>query len=248
MAEAPATVIRVALLDDHEVVRSGVANLVNAQPDMEVVGEAGTVRDIVAVVASATPDVAVLDVRLDEDEGNGIAACREIRSEHPNTACLILTSFADDQALVDASLAGAAGFVLKQIRGNDLVESIRKVAAGAQLLDSAETRMAMQRLRQTDAGALEQLTDQERRVFDLIGEGFSNKEIGAALSIAEKTVKNYVSQVLAKLFLIHTSPVRVLKIDRRVRSLLCERADKTRNMIFRSQLADHAASYMRASV
>ena len=219
VTEAPTTVIRVALLDDHEVVRSGVANLVNSQPDMEVVGEAGTVRDILSVVTATTPDVAVLDVRLEEDEGNGIAACREIRSEHPETACLILTSFADDQALVDASLAGAAGFVLKQIRGNDLIESIRKVAGGAQLLDSAETRMAVQRLRSTDAGALDQLTDQERRVFDLIGEGFSNKEIGAALSIAEKTVKNYVSQVLAKLGMVRRTEAAVLaaRLEERTR-------------------------------
>ena len=219
VAEAPATVIRVALLDDHEVVRSGVANLVNAQPDMEVVGEAGSTRESLAVVASTTPNVAVLDVRLEEDEGDGIAVCREIRSEHPETACLILTSFADDQARIDASIAGAAGFVLKQIRGNDLIESIRKVANGAQLLDSAETRMAMQRLRASDAGALDQLTDQERRVFDLIGEGFSNKEIGAALSIAEKTVKNYVSQVLAKLGMVRRTEAAVLaaRLEERTR-------------------------------
>lgn len=219
VTEAPATMIRVALLDDHEVVRSGVANLVNAQPDMEVVGEAGSTREILAVVANAAPNVAVLDVRLEEDEGDGIAACREIRSEHPETACLILTSFADDQARIDASIAGAAGFVLKQIRGNDLIESIRKVANGAQLLDSAETRMAMQRLRASDAGALDQLTDQERRVFDLIGEGFSNREIGAALSIAEKTVKNYVSQVLAKLGMVRRTEAAVLaaRLEERTR-------------------------------
>lgn len=219
MTEPPTTVIRVALLDDHEVVRSGVANLVNAQPDMEVVGEAGSTREILAVVAGTAPDVAVLDVRLEEDEGDGIAACREIRSEHPETACLILTSFADDQARIDASIAGAAGFVLKQIRGNDLVESIRKVANGAQLLDSAETRMAMQRLRASDAGALDQLTDQERRVFDLIGEGFSNREIGAAMSIAEKTVKNYVSQVLAKLGMVRRTEAAVLaaRLEERTR-------------------------------
>ena len=219
VTQAPPTMIRVALLDDHEVVRSGVANLVNAQADMEVVGEAGSVREILSVVGHTKPHVAVLDVRLEEDEGNGIAACREIRSDHPETACLILTSFADDQALVDASMAGAAGFVLKQIRGSDLIESIRKVAGGAQLLDSAETRMAVQRLRSTDAGALDQLTDQERRVFDLIGEGFSNKEIGAALSIAEKTVKNYVSQVLAKLGMVRRTEAAVLaaRLEERTR-------------------------------
>lgn len=210
VSPTPPKVIRVALLDDHEVVRNGVANLVNAQEDMEVVGEAGSVRDILSVVRLTRPNVAVLDVRLEEDEGNGIAACRDIRSEHPDTACLILTSFADDQALVDASMAGAAGFVLKQIRGSDLIESIRKVAGGAQLLDSAETRMALQRLKDSDAGMLKQLTDQERRVFDLIGEGFSNREIGSALSIAEKTVKNYVSQVLAKLGMVRRTEAAVM--------------------------------------
>ena len=210
VSPTPPNVIRVALLDDHEVVRNGVANLVNAQEDMEVVGEAGSVRDILSVVRHTRPNVAVLDVRLEEDEGNGIAACRDIRSEHPDTACLILTSFADDQALVDASMAGAAGFVLKQIRGSDLIESIRKVAGGAQLLDSAETRMALQRLKDSDAGMLKQLTDQERRVFDLIGEGFSNREIGSALSIAEKTVKNYVSQVLAKLGMVRRTEAAVM--------------------------------------
>ena len=216
---APPTTIRVVLLDDHEIVRSGVANMVNSHDDMEVVGEASTAAEIVRVVARERPDVAVLDVRLGEDDGNGIAACREIRSEFPDTACLILTSFADDEAMVDASIAGAAGFVLKQIRGNDLIESIRKVAAGALLLDAAETRMAMQRLRSTEAGALEHLTDQERRVFDLIGEGFSNREIGEALSIAEKTVKNYVSQVLAKLGMVRRTEAAALaaRLEERTR-------------------------------
>jgi len=207
MSEGP---IRVVLLDDHEIVRHGVAELVNAQPDMEVVGEGGTAREILQAVATTKPDVAVLDVRLGEDDGNGIATCREIRSEHPETQCLILTSFEDDAALVDASLAGAAGYVLKQIRGNDLIESIRKVAGGAQLLDAAETRMAMQRLRSSEAGALEELTDKERRVFDLIGEGFSNRQIGEELYIAEKTVKNYVSSVLAKLGMVRRTEAAAL--------------------------------------
>lgn len=216
---APPSTIRVVLLDDHEIVRAGVANMVNAQDGMEVVGEAATAKQIVSVVARERPDVAVLDVRLGDDDGNGIAACREIRSDYPDTACLILTSFADDEAMVDAAMAGAAGFVLKQIRGNDLVESIRKVAAGAQLLDAAATRMAMQRLRSTEAGALEHLTDQERRVFDLIGEGFSNREIGDALSIAEKTVKNYVSQVLAKLGMVRRTEAAALaaRLEERTR-------------------------------
>lgn len=207
MTTAP---IRVALLDDHEIVRHGVADLVNAQADMEVVGEAATAGEMLQTVADTTPDVAVLDVRLGEDDGNGIATCREIRSTHPDTQCLILTSFEDDSALVDASLAGAAGYVLKQIRGNDLIESIRKVAGGAQLLDAAETRMAMQRLRSTEAGSLDELTEKERQVFDLIGEGFSNRQIGEELYIAEKTVKNYVSSVLAKLGMVRRTEAAAL--------------------------------------
>lgn len=202
--------IRVALLDDHEIVRHGVAELVNAQDDMVVVGEAGTAAEMLQTVAATAPDIAVLDVRLGDDDGNGIAACREIRSAHPETRCLILTSFEDDAALVDAALAGAAGYVLKQIRGNDLIESIRKVAGGAQLLDAAETRMAMQRLRSTEAGALDELTDKERRVFDLIGEGYSNRQIGEELYIAEKTVKNYVSSVLAKLGMVRRTEAAAL--------------------------------------
>ena len=202
--------IKVALLDDHEIVRHGVAELVNAQADMEVVGEASTAAEIVRTVVALEVDVAVLDVRLGDDAGNGIAACREIRSARPECQCLMLTSFEDDEALVDASLAGAAGFVLKQVRGNDLVESIRKVASGAQLLDAAETRMAMQRLRDTEAGSLETLTEKERQVFDLIGEGCSNREIGEQMFIAEKTVKNYVSSVLAKLGLVRRTEAAAL--------------------------------------
>ena len=202
--------IRVALLDDHEIVRHGVAELVNAQDDMEVVGQAGTANEMLKTIGATSPDIAVLDVRLGDDDGNGIAACREIRSEYPDTQCLILTSFEDDAALVDAALAGAAGYVLKQIRGNDLIDSIRKVAGGAQLLDAAETRMAMQRLRSTEAGALEELTEKERRVFDLIGEGFSNRQIGEELYIAEKTVKNYVSSVLVKLGMVRRTEAAAL--------------------------------------
>ncbi len=202
--------ISVVLLDDHEIVRHGVADLVNAQADMQVVGQAATAREMLRTVAATQPDVAVLDVRLGEDDGNGIATCREIRSSHPETQCLILTSFEDDAAIVDASLAGAAGYVLKQIRGNDLIDSIRKIAGGAQLLDAAETRMAMQRLRSTEAGALDELTEKERRVFDLIGEGFSNRQIGEELYIAEKTVKNYVSSVLAKLGMVRRTEAAAL--------------------------------------
>lgn len=188
---------RVFLLDDHEIVRRGVAQLVDAQDDMEVVGESGAVQGTLSAIQSCAPDVAVLDVRL--GDGNGIAMCREIRSEFPDLPCLMLTSFADDQALLEAALAGASGYVLKEIRSNDLVESIRKVAGGAQLLDSAEVRMRMQKVRDTEEGKLAELTPQERRIFDLIGEGMSNKQIAGEMFLAEKTVKNYISNMFVKL-------------------------------------------------
>ncbi|MEL7155576.1 MAG: response regulator transcription factor [Actinomycetota bacterium] len=189
--------ITVFLLDDHEVVRRGVAGLLEAEPDLRVVGEAGSAAEALPGIRRSQPDVAVLDVRL--DDGNGIEVCREIRSAHPEVACLMLTSYADDRALIDAAVAGAAGFVLKQVRGNQLVDSIRRVADGAQLLDDATVRLGLQRLKDTDEGLVDTLTPQERRVFELIGEGHSNREIGNELFLAEKTVKNYVSSVLAKL-------------------------------------------------
>lgn len=188
---------RVFLLDDHEIVRRGIAQLLEAENDLVVVGEAGSASSALSEIRNCKPDVAVLDVRL--GDGSGIEVCREIRAAHPDTACLMLTSFADDQALLDAALAGAAGYVLKEIRSNDLVTSIRKVAAGAQLLDSAEVRMRMQRLRETVEGQVSELTPQERRIFDLIGEGMSNREIAEDMYLAEKTVKNYISNMFAKL-------------------------------------------------
>jgi DNA-binding NarL/FixJ family response regulator len=189
--------IRVFLLDDHEIVRRGVADVINAEPDMVVVGEAATTAVVVDAVGDTQPDVAVLDVRL--EDGNGIEACREIRSTYPEIACLILTSFADDQAIVDAAVAGAAGYVLKQIKSDELVAAIRKVAAGSQLLDGATVRFRMKRLRESDEGRVLELTDRERRIFELIGEGYSNRQIAEELRLAEKTVKNYVSNLLAKL-------------------------------------------------
>lgn len=189
--------IRVFLLDDHEVVRRGVAEMLNNEPDIEVVGEAAEAAEALATVKRCEPDVALLDVRL--GDGNGIEVCRDIRAAHPEVACLVFTSFTDDQAVVDASMAGAAGYVLKQVRGNDLVGAIRKVADGAVLLDSATVRMALSRLRSSGRGVVDELTDQERRIFELIGEGMSNREIAAEMYLAEKTVKNYVSSLLAKL-------------------------------------------------
>jgi len=189
--------IRVFLLDDHEIVRRGVADLLGAEPDIEIVGEAAGASEALREVERCSPDVAVLDVRL--EDGNGIEVCRDIRSAHPEIACLILTSFADDHALVDASFAGAAGYVLKQIRSNDLVESIRKVSVGATLLDAATVRLAMSRLKDSEEGLVATLTPQEHKIFDLIGEGRSNRQIAEEMFLAEKTVKNYVSNLLSKL-------------------------------------------------
>ena len=196
-APSGSRVTRVFLLDDHEVVRRGLTDLVNAEPDLEVVGEAGSAAETLPAVARCKPDVAVLDVRL--EDGNGIETCRDIRSAHPEIACLILTSFDDDQALIDAAMAGASGYVLKQIRSNDLIESIRKVATGAQLLDSATVRLAVQRVKESDTGLVATLTAQEHRIFELIGDGYSNRQIADELFLAEKTVKNYVSNMLSKL-------------------------------------------------
>lgn len=191
--------IRVFLLDDHEVVRRGVAAAIEAEDDLTVVGEAGTADDAVAGIAETRPDVAVLDVRLGEGEHNGIAVCQQITTDQPEVKVLILTSFDSDRALVDAGLAGASGFILKQIRSNELVDAIRGVAAGRRYLDDAEVRLASRRLREGEEGRLEDLTPQERRIFDLIGEGCTNRQIAQEMYLAEKTVKNYVSNMLAKL-------------------------------------------------
>ncbi|MFD4257217.1 response regulator [Streptomyces sp. NPDC058534] len=192
--------IRVFLLDDHEVVRRGVHDLLSGEADIEVVGEAGTVADAAARVMATRPDVAVLDVRL--PDGSGVEVCRDIRSRDESVRCLMLTSFADDEALFDAIMAGASGYVLKDIRGAELLSAVRGVAAGKSLLDPAATARVLERLR--DGGAkpddrLARLTDQERRILELIGEGMTNRAIGERLHLAEKTIKNYVSSLLAKL-------------------------------------------------
>jgi len=192
--------IRVFLLDDHEVVRRGVHELLSVEDDIEVVGEAGTAADALARIPAVRPDVAVLDVRL--PDGSGVEVCREIRSRDDSVQCLMLTSYADDEALFDAIMAGASGYVLKAIRGAELLEAVRGVAAGRSLLDPAATARVLERLR--DGGAkqddrLAHLTDQERRILDLIGEGLTNRQIGERLHLAEKTIKNYVSSLLSKL-------------------------------------------------
>jgi DNA-binding NarL/FixJ family response regulator len=195
--DQPGDPIRVFLLDDHEVVRRGIAATLELEPDLTVVGEASSASDALAVVRRCKPDVAVLDVRL--GDGSGIDVCRQITSEFENVRSLILTSFDSDRALVDAGLAGAAGFVLKEIRGRQLAEAIRHVASGRRLLDDAQVRLALRRLRDSEEGRLYDLTPQERRIFDLIGEGWTNRQIAREMYLAEKTVKNYVSNLLAKL-------------------------------------------------
>jgi DNA-binding NarL/FixJ family response regulator len=193
------TSIRVFLLDDHEVVRRGIRDVLESEPDIIVVGEAGTAAEALARVPAVKPDVAILDVRLPDDDG--VSVCRELRSKLPELACLMLTSFGDDEALLSAIMAGAAGYLLKQVRGSDIVGAVRTVAAGGSMLDPRMTATVIQRLREPPTGddPVASLSEQERRVFDLIGEGLTNRQIGEQMFLAEKTVKNYVSGVLAKL-------------------------------------------------
>ena len=191
--------IRVFLLDDHEVVRRGVADLLESEGDIEVIGEASTAAQAMARVPALNPQVAVLDVQL--PDGNGVTVCRDLRSQFPDLKCLMLTSFEDDEALLDAIVAGASGYVPKQIRGTDLIGAVRTVAAGGSLLDPSATARVMQRIRKeaNKTDPLSDLTDQERKILDLIGEGMTNRQIGEQLFLAEKTVKNYVTSILDKL-------------------------------------------------
>jgi DNA-binding NarL/FixJ family response regulator len=209
-------VIRVFLLDDHEVVRRGVADLLEAEPDVVVVGEAATAAEALSRVPAIRPDVAVLDVRL--PDGDGVTVCRELRSQLPDLRCIMLTSFADDDALFDAIMAGATGYVLKQIRGNDLVGAIRTVASGQSLLDPRTTARVLDRMRETAnrrRDPLATLTDQERVVLEHIGEGLTNRQIAQRMFLAEKTVKNYVSHLLAKLGMERRTQAAVLAAELR---------------------------------
>lgn len=192
--------LRVFLVDDHEMVRRGVRDLLEEEPDMVVVGEAATAAAAVPAIGRLVPDVAVLDARL--PDGHGVDVCRDVRSAHREVACLMFTSYDDEDAIMAAIMAGAAGYLLKQIRGIDLVDAVRRVAAGQSLLDPAVTETVLARLRTGDLrqpDPLAVLSEQERRVLALIAEGLTNREIGARLYLAEKTVKNYVSSLLAKL-------------------------------------------------
>lgn len=195
--------IRVFLVDDHEVVRRGLRDLLESEPDIEVAGEAGTFAQAVARGPALRPDVAVLDVRL--PDGDGIGVCRELRSRMPELACLMLTSFDDDDALLDAIMAGASGYVLKQIKGGDLVSAVRAVASGQSMLDPATTARLMTNLRRDEGPSapenqvLAGLSPRELDVLELIGEGLTNRQIGQRLYLSEKTVKNHISRLLAKL-------------------------------------------------
>jgi DNA-binding NarL/FixJ family response regulator len=206
-------VIRVFLVDDHEVVRRGIADLLESD-EMTIAGEAGSVAEALARVPAVRPVVAVLDVRL--PDGNGVQLCRDLRSEMPDLKCLMLTSFDDDDALIGAIMAGAAGFVLKQVRGSDLVQAVKTVAAGGSLLDARSTAAVMRRIQAEQEEAARQsdptqsLTDQERAVLQLIAEGMTNRQIGERLYLAEKTVKNYVSHLLAKLGVSHRTQAAIL--------------------------------------
>jgi two-component system response regulator DevR len=190
--------VRVALVDDHEVVRRGLRDLLDGEPGIEVVAEAGGVEEALVRVGATAPDVVVVDVRL--PDGDGVALCRSLRQLDPAPRCLVLTAFDDERALVEAIMAGASGYLLKQVRGQDLVDAVREVAAGRSLLDPVTTAHVLEKMRESAKGdELSSLTEREREILELMGEGLTNRQIAERLFLAEKTVKNYVTSVLAKL-------------------------------------------------
>jgi two-component system response regulator DevR len=191
--------VRVFLLDDHEIVRRGVREILEGDDEIEIVGEAGTAQDGLRRIREVTPDVVVVDMRL--PDGNGVEVCRDVRSHDPSIHCLVLTSFSDDEALFDSIMAGAAGYLLKQIRGNDLIDAVRRVAVGQSLLDPVVTARVLERLRKgpEEDERLARLSEKEQTILALIAEGMTNRQIGERLFLAEKTVKNYVSALLGKL-------------------------------------------------
>jgi DNA-binding NarL/FixJ family response regulator len=214
-SDAATPAIGVFLVDDHEVVRRGVADVLSTDPGITVVGEAKNAAEAMARVPALRPDVVVLDVRL--PDGDGVTVCRDLRSRMPDLGVVMLTSYSDDEALFQAILAGASGYLLKQILGSDLVTAVRTVAAGGSLLDPAATSAVLARMRRDvePAGPLAALSDQERNVLDLIGEGLTNRQIGERMFLAEKTVKNYVSHLLAKLGMERRTQAAILATELR---------------------------------
>jgi len=207
--------VRVFVVDDQEIVRRGVIDLCEAEPDIEVVGEAGTAAQARARISATNPDVVLMDMRL--PDGNGIDVCRDVRSENPEIRCIILTAYDDDEAINAAVLAGASGYVLKEVRGNRLIENIRTVAAGRSILGSPLSHKVVERIRHDHEGdsRLETLSARENEVLSLIAEGLTNREIGERLALAEKTVKNYVSSLLSKLGLQRRTQAAVLRLEAR---------------------------------
>ncbi len=211
--------IKILLVDDHEVVRMGLRTLLERRDNIDVVGEAGTVEEAVAEAERTEPDVIVMDIRL--PDGNGVDACREIRGQRPETKVIMLTSYADDEAIYGSIMAGASGYLLKQTRGQDLASAIERVAAGESLLDPGITEKVLKRMRalaQGESDELAALTPQERKIIGLIAEGKTNKEIAEEVFLSDKTVKNYVSSILSKLNLRRRSEAAAFIAERRARS------------------------------
>jgi two-component system response regulator DevR len=207
--------VRVFVVDDQEIVRRGVVDLCTAEPDIEIVGEAGTAAQARTRISATRPDVVLLDMRL--PDGNGIDVCRDVRSENADIRCIILTAYDDDEAINAAVLAGASGYVLKEVRGNRLIENIRTVAAGGSLLGPSLSHRVVERIRDEHEGdpRLEALSARENEVLTLIAEGLTNRQIGEVLALAEKTVKNYVSSLLSKLGLQRRTQAAVLRVEAR---------------------------------
>ena len=211
-AEGP---LRVLIVDDHDIVRKGLVMLISRQQDLEVVGEAGTAAEAVERAADLSPDVVVMDIRLPDE--SGIEACRDIRGHHPDTRVLMLTSYSDEDAVMGSIMAGASGYLLKEIRSQEIVEAIRKVGAGQSLLDPAVTAGVLQRVRGSDDDRWAQLTEQERHILELVTEGKTNREISEIVSLSDKTVKNYVSSILGKLEVSRRSQAAAYMAERRAR-------------------------------
>lgn len=214
--------ISVFLVDDHEIVRCGVADLIDDEEDLVVVGQAGTVAEAMVRIPAANPDIAVLDIRL--PDGNGVELCRELRALCPDLNCLMLTSFTDEQAMLDAIMAGAGGYVIKDIRGMELLSAIRTVGSGRSLLDNRAASALMDRLRAAgEASPIAALTEQEQTLLELIGEGLTNRQISTRMFLSEKTVKNYVSRLLAKLGVERRTQAAVLATKLAERRMSAER-------------------------